>query len=202
MAVQGFGNVGRHAALLTPSFGCKVVAVSDSKGGVFSKAGLEPEVVLKHKQESGSVVGYSGARDISNEELLQLEVDILIPAALEGAITVENAPGIRARMVAELANGPTTPQADEVLIKKGIHLIPDILCNGGGVIVSHLEMMQNFDHGQWEESDVNRLLDKKMVSAYDAVLKTAREHKINMRQAAYAVAVRRVVEAMRLRGWV
>jgi glutamate dehydrogenase (NAD(P)+) len=202
VAVQGFGNVGYHAARLAPTFGCRVVAVSDSKGGILMEDGLIPEVVREHKAKSGSVVGFPGAENISNQELLELDVDLLVPAALEGAITVVNADRIRARIVAEMANGPTTPEADAVLSKKGIHLIPDILCNAGGVIVSYFEMVQNFDLWSWDESDVNRLLDKKMVQAYDAVRKTSQKEKINMRQAAYLVAVKRLVEAMRARGWV
>jgi glutamate dehydrogenase (NAD(P)+) len=202
VAVQGFGNVGYHAARLAPTFGCRVVAVSDSKGGILMEDGLVPEVVREHKTKSGSVVGFPGAKNISNQELLELDVDLLIPAALEGAITAANADRIRASIVAEMANGPTTPEADAVLSKNGIHLIPDILCNAGGVIVSYFEMVQNFDLWSWDESDVNRLLDKKMVRAYDAVRKTSQKEKINMRQAAYLVAVKRLVEAMRARGWV
>ncbi len=202
VAVQGFGNVGYHAARLAPTFGCKVMAVSDSQGGILKEEGLVPEVVLEHKAKTGSVVGFPGAENISNQELLELDVDLLVPAALEGAITSANADRIKARIVAEMANGPTTPEADAVLNKKGTHIIPDILCNAGGVIVSYFEMVQNFDLWSWDEADVDKLLDKKMVQAYDAVQKTARKEKISMRQAAYVVAVKRLVEAMRMRGWV
>ncbi len=202
VAVQGYGNVGYHAARLAQRFGCKVVAVSDSKGGILSENGLEPEKVYRHKAERGSVIGYPGTKNISGEELLELDMDILIPAALEGAITADNAPNIKAKIIAEMANSPTTPEADEILFNKGKHIIPDILCNGGGVIVSYFEMVQNFDMWSWDESEVNRLLDKKMVQAYDTVLKASREYDVDMRQAAYAVAIKRLVEAMKARGWV
>lgn len=202
VAVQGYGNVGYHAARLAPSFGCRVVAVSDSKGGIIAEEGLEPEMVYSHKKKSGSVVGFQGTKNITGDELMKLDVDILIPAALEGVIAAENAPNIKAEMIAEMANSPTTPEADEILYKKGIHIIPDILCNGGGVIVSYFEMVQNFDMWPWDEAEVNRLLDKKMVQAYDEVLKASKVYKADMRQAAYAVAIKRIVEATKARGWV
>lgn len=162
---------------------------------------MDAEAVYRHKLLNGSVTGFPGTKSISNQELLELNVDILIPAALENVITADNANAVKAKMVAEMANGPTTPEADEVLYAKGVHLIPDILCNGGGVIVSYFEMVQNFDMWSWEEEDVNRLLEKKMVLAYASVLNAAKENGVNMRQAAYVVAVRRLVEAMRARGW-
>lgn len=202
VAVQGYGNVGYNAARQAAEFGCKVVAVSDSRGGILLEDGLDAEAVSRHKLQTGSVIGLSGTRNISNQELLELDVDVLIPAALEGVITAENAGRVGAKIVAEMANGPTTPEADEVLFAKGVHIIPDILCNGGGVIVSYLEMVQNFDMWSWEEEDVIRLLEKKMVQAYASVIKATKENKVNMRQAAYVVAVRRLVEAMRARGWV
>jgi glutamate dehydrogenase (NAD(P)+) len=139
---------------------------------------------------------------ISNEELLELDVDILIPAAIENIITDKNAGKIKAKIVAELANGPTTPEADDILYKNGVHVIPDFLCNAGGVTVSYFEMVQNFYMYTWEEAEVRERLDKKMTAAYHSVLNTSQEYKINMRQAAYVRAVERVVEAMRLRGWV
>ncbi len=202
VAIQGYGNVGYNAARLASDFGCKVVAVSDSKGGIFSKDGLDPDAVSSHKRVSGSVTGFREAEAISNEDLLELYVDILIPAALENVITANNSERVKARIVAEMANGPTTPEADDILSAKGVHIIPDILCNGGGVIVSYLEMVQNFDMWYWDEGEVNKLLEKKMAKAYGSVLKASKENNINMRQAAYVVAVRRLVEAMRARGWV
>jgi len=202
VAIQGYGNVGYNAARLAPQFGAEVVAVSDSTGGILSQDGLDPMKVFKHKADTGSVVGYPMAMSISNEELLELDVDVLIPAALEGVITGKNAPRIRAEIVAELANGPISPEGDEILFGRGKHIIPDILCNGGGVIVSYFEMVQNFDMWSWDEGYVHKLLDKKMVLAYWSVLKYAEDYKANMRQAAYIMAFKRLVEAMKLRGWI
>jgi len=203
VAVQGYGNAGYHSARLCKElFGCKVVAVSDSKGGIFSKQGLEPEVAREHKARTTSVINLPNTEAISSEELLELEVDILIPAELESVITGENAPNIKARILAELANGPTTLEADDILYKNGVHIIPDFLCNAGGVTVSYFEMVQNSYMYYWDEKDVNERLDAKMTNAYHSVLTTSRKYDINMRQAAYVVAVERVAEAMRLRGWV
>lgn len=203
VAIQGYGNAGYNAASLCKTlFGSEIVAISDSKGGIFSKKGLDPEAVLEHKAKTGSVINFPDTRPISNESLLELDVDILIPAALENVITDSNAPKIKAKIVAELANGPTTPEADDILYKKGVHVIPDFLCNAGGVTVSYFEMVQNFYMYYWEEKEVHERLDKKMTTAYHSVLDASKEYGINMRQAAYVVAVKRVVEAMKLRGWV
>lgn len=203
IAIQGFGNAGYYAALLAATvYGCKVVAVSDSRGGIYDQNGLDTEKVNEHKNAAGSVVGYPGTQNISNEELLELDVDILIPAALENIITKENASNIKAKIVAELANGPTTPEADEILDRKGVHIIPDFLCNSGGVTVSYFEMVQNFYMYYWDETKIHDELNRKMTAAYHNVLNTAKQYKINMRKAAYVVAVSRVVEAMKLRGWV
>ncbi|MHA1232650.1 MAG: Glu/Leu/Phe/Val family dehydrogenase [Candidatus Helarchaeota archaeon] len=203
IAVQGYGNAGYYAAYLAKSLlGSKIVAVSDSKGGIFVKEGLDPELVRKHKAKTGSVINFSNAKTISNEELLELEVDILIPAALENVITKKNASNIKAKIVAELANGPTTPEADDILYKNGVHVIPDFLCNAGGVTVSYFEMVQNFYMYYWEESVVHERLNRKMTNAYHIVLNTSKKYNINMRQAAYVIAVDRVVQAMKLRGWI
>jgi glutamate dehydrogenase (NAD(P)+) len=148
------------------------------------------------------VVECKGSDGICNEDLIELDVDILVLAALENVVTAENAGKIKAKVVLELANGPTTPEADAILYQKGIHVIPDFLCNAGGVTVSYFEMVQNFYMFYWEESDVYQRLDKRMTRAYHQVLETSKKFRINMRQAAYVVAVERVVEAMRLRGWV
>jgi len=203
VAVQGYGNAGYYAAYLAKSLlGCKIVAISDSKGGIFTEKGLNPEQVRKHKAKTGSVINFPNTKAISNEEPLELEVDILIPAALENVITEKNASNIKAKIVAELANGPTTPEADDILYKNGVHVIPDFLCNAGGVTVSYFEMVQNFYMYYWDEREVYQQLDKKMTTAYHSVLNVSKKYNINMRQAAYAVAVERVVEAMKLRGWV
>jgi glutamate dehydrogenase (NAD(P)+) len=202
IAVQGYGNAGYYAACLAQTmFGSKVIAVSDSKGCVLCDDGLDAEAVGRHKEETSSVCNFPGANAISNEEILELDVDILFPSALENVITKENAPRIKAKIVAELANGPTTPEADEILHKNGVHVIPDFLCNAGGVTVSYFEMVQNFYMYYWEVEEVRKRLDQKMTKAYHAVLNTSKKYNINMRQAAYVVAVERVAEAMRLRGW-
>ena len=201
VAIQGYGNAGYFAAVLNKElFGAKLVAISDSKGGVFSKAGFDPETAKKCKDETSTVCNLPGVERISNEELLELDVDVLIPSAVENVITGENAPRIKAKIIAELANGPTTPEADAILVSNGVHVIPDFLCNAGGVTVSYFEMVQNFYMYAWEEEDVRQQLDKKITLAYHSVLDTSREYKINMRQAAYVLAVSRVVEAMKMRG--
>jgi glutamate dehydrogenase (NAD(P)+) len=203
VAVQGFGNVGYHAAYLAKKlFGCKVVAVSDSKGAIYAENGLDPEDVSGYKHSRGSVLDYPGAENIANKELLELEVDILIPAALENVITEENAERVRPEILAEMANGPTTIEAEEILRSNGVHIIPDILCNGGGVIVSYLEMVQNESRIQWEEKEIEECLEKKMTEAYHSVHDFAAKNNTGMRQAAYTLAVGRVVEAMQLRGWI
>ena len=203
VAVQGYGNAGYHAArLCSELFGAKVVAVGDSKGGVCCKAGIDPGAAFTCKAETGSVCNLPNMEHISEEKLLELDVDILVPAAIENIITDKNAPNIKAKIVAELANGPTAPEADEILFRNGVHVIPDFLCNAGGVVVSHFEMVQNLYMYSWEEAEVRERLDKKMTAAYHSVLNTSREYKINMRQAAYVRAVERVIEAMKLRGWV
>ncbi len=203
VAVQGFGNAGYHAAYLAKKlFGCRVVAVSDSKGGVYSEKGLDPEDISGHKLSTGSVLDYPGAANITNEELLELDVDILIPAALENVITKENASRVKAKILAELANGPTNKDADPILLVNEVHVIPDILCNGGGVIVSYFEMVQNQYSMQWDEDEVQEKLTRKMKKAYHSVLDFSKKNNIGMRRAAYTLAVGRVVEAMQLRGWV
>jgi glutamate dehydrogenase (NAD(P)+) len=202
IAIQGYGNAGYHAACLAKTlFGSKVVAVGDSKGCVLCKSGLDAEAVGKNKAKTSSVCNFPGADTISAKEILELDVDILFPAALENVITEENAPRIKAKIVAELANGPTMPEADKILHKNGVHVIPDFLCNAGGVTVSYFEMVQNFYMYYWDTEDVYARLDKKMTTAYHGVLNTSKKYNINMRQAAYVVAVERVVEAMKLRGW-
>jgi len=202
-AIQGFGNAGQYAALLFKKLlGCRIVAVSDTKGGVYAEQGLDPEAAVKYKMDTGSVVNFPGARPISNEELLELPVDVLAPSALEEVITGENAPNIRARIIAELANGPTTPEADEILYNKGVFVIPDFLCNAGGVTVSYFEWVQNITNYYWEEEEVHARLDKKMTKAFHDVLAVSLREEVDMRTAAYMVAVQRVADAMRARGWV
>jgi len=203
VAIQGYGNAGYNIAhLVKAMFGSKIVAISDSKGGIYSERGLDPELVLEHKKRTGSVVNLSNTKSISNEELLELKVDILIPSALEEVITKKNAAQIKAKIIAELANGPTTPDADDILYKNNVHVIPDFLCNAGGVTVSYFEMVQNSYLYYWDEAQIQEALDRKMTAAYYTVLNTSKRYQISMREAAYVVAVGRVVEAMKLRGWV
>lgn len=202
-AVQGYGNAGTFAHLLGQELlGLKTIAVSDSKGGIYTSKGLDPEEVMKFKAENGTVVGYPGTDEITNEELLELDVDVLFPSALENQISGKNAGRIQAKIVAELANGPTTPEADTILHENGIYVIPDFLCNAGGVTVSYFEMVQNAYDYYWDESLVHERLDKKMTAAFRAVHQKAQELNIHNRLAAYVVAVDRVAEAVRLRGWV
>ncbi len=202
-AIQGFGNVGSFAhKLITEMFGTKVVAVSDEFGGIYNKNGLDYDVVREHVDRTGKVINCPGTEPINNKDLLELDVDILIPAAIENQLTSQNANNINCKIVAELANGPTTPEADDILNSKGIYIIPDFLCNGGGVTVSYFEMVQNGYQYYWDETMVNERLDHKMTRAFHAVHKMAQDKKVDTRVAAYLVAVNRVAQAVRLRGWV
>ena len=206
VAVQGYGNAGQFAhKLITEMFGSKVVAVSDSRGGIYCPEGLDFEEVLAWKNEKGTVTTYKCCDDckqVTNEEPLELEVDVLVPAALENQIGDWNAGNIRAKIVAELANGPTTPAADEILHDKGVYVIPDFLCNAGGVTVSYFEQVQNAYDFYWAEDEVRTRLDRKMTAAFHAVHEAAQKYKVHNRMGAYIVSVARVAEAMRLRGWV
>ena len=202
-AIQGYGNAGSFAHKLgVELLGLKVVAVSDSKGGIYNPAGLDYAPLMAHKEKTGSVVDFPGAKTISNDELLELEVTVLIPSALENVITESNARRIQARISAELANGPTTPEADHILHQNGVYVIPDFLCNAGGVTVSYFEMVQNAYGYYWDEALVHERLDKKMTAAFHAVHQAAQRHAVHNRLAAYLVAVNRVAEAVQLRGWV
>ncbi|MEM4588964.1 MAG: Glu/Leu/Phe/Val dehydrogenase [Thermoplasmata archaeon] len=202
VAIQGYGNAGQFAhKLVTEMFGAKVVAVSDSKGGIYDEKGLDFQKVLQHKEKTGSVINYPGAKNITNEELLELKVDVLIPAALENQITGNNANKIKAKIVLELANGPTTPEADEILYKKGILDIPDFLANAGGVTVSYFEWVQNINGFYWTLDEVYQRLDQKMTKAFWDVMEAMDKYKIEPRTAAYVVAVKRVADAVKIRGW-
>jgi glutamate dehydrogenase (NAD(P)+) len=201
-AVQGYGNAGTFAHQLGHDLlGLKIIAVSDSKGGIYKESGLNYASVMAYKQETGSVVGFPDTRPISNEDLLELPVTVLFPSALESVIRKENAPRIKAKISAELANGPTTPDADPILHKNGVYVIPDFLCNAGGVTVSYFEMVQNAYNFYWDLETVQDRLDKKMTAAFQAVHAMAKKYQVYNRLAAYLVAVNRVAEAMRLRGW-
>jgi glutamate dehydrogenase (NAD(P)+) len=206
VAIQGYGTVGRPAhQLVAEMLGCKVVAVSDSRGGVYCADGLDADAVAAHKRDNGSVLGYQGCdscQRITNAELIELDVDILIPAALEGVIRRDNAGNVKAKIVAELADGPTTPGADKILREKGTFVIPDSLCNVGGVTVSHFEQVQNAYGFYWDIDLVYERLDQRMSTAFYAVREVAQRYNIDNRVAAYLIAVARVAEACRLRGWI
>ena len=200
VAIQGFGNAGLHAAELMHKRGYRVVAVSDSRGGVANPSGLDVAAVIAHKGETGSVVGFSGGEQITNEALLEYDCDILIPAALEKVITAENAPRIRAVLIAEAANGPTMPEADRILFERGVMVLPDILANAGGVTVSYFEWVQDLQENFWEEDEINDRLKRVMVRAFAETYERSQRLGIDMRRGAYAVAVTRVAEATKLRG--
>ncbi|MEW6731653.1 MAG: Glu/Leu/Phe/Val dehydrogenase [Acidobacteriota bacterium] len=200
VAVQGYGNAGAIVARLLHEDGARVIAVSDSHGGIYSAKGIHPVDALKHKGETGKLQGFPATDNITNDELLELDCDILIPAALENQITEANASKIKTKILAECANGPTTPTADPILYDKGIFRIPDILANAGGVSVSYYEWVQDSYSYFWSEDEVLKSLEKTMVKAFYNVYETAQQHKVHMRLAAYAVAISRVADATRVRG--
>lgn len=198
--VQGFGNAGQFSSKLVQDQGGKVIAASDTQGAIINSEGISADALMKHKKETGSVVGFDGSRSISNEELLETECTILIPAALENQITKNNAGKIKAKIVAEAANGPTTPEADEVLYKNGILVIPDILANGGGVTVSYFEWLQNLRRDYWTEEEVNNRLDKNITKSFHDVYDAHKKYNVDMRKAATLLAINRVAEATKIRG--
>ena len=200
VAIQGYGNAGSIAATLLREQGAIIVAVSDSRGGIHNPAGLEPAKVGSWKQEHGTVVGFPGADEVTNAELLEVDCDILVPAALENQITARNAANIKAKVVAEAANGPTTPEADAILYDRGVFVIPDILCNAGGVTVSYFEWVQDMQSFFWTEERINESLKEIMDRAFEAVYAMSERNEVDMRTAAYMVAVARVAEATTLRG--
>jgi glutamate dehydrogenase (NAD(P)+) len=200
VAVQGYGNAGAIAAQLLAAQGSKIVAVSDSTGGIYKAEGFDPNAVLAWKQEHHTVKGFPGTKDITNAELLEVDCDILIPAALENQITAQNAGKIKARLIGEAANGPTTPEADEILYKAGKFVIPDILCNAGGVTVSYFEWVQDLERDFWNVEQVNAKLKAIMTKAFASTLEMSLKEKVNMRTAAYMLAVKRVADATTVRG--
>lgn len=200
IAVQGFGNVGAFAAEIFHKAGYVVVAVSDSKGGIVNPKGLDIPAVWKHKEATGSVVGFPGTKPVDNNKILELPVTVLIPSALENVITEKSAGRIKAKVVFEMANGPTTPEADAKLFRKGIPVVPDILANAGGVTGSYFEWVQNLNGYAWTEKEVLQKLKPIMVDSFNAVWNMAAKHKVNLRVGAYMVALDRIVKAMELRG--
>ena len=202
VAIQGFGNVGSWAARVAHERGYRVVGVSDIEGGVYNEAGLDIPKLLAHRTETGFVGGFPGAEAITNAELLALPVEVLLPAAMGRAIHCGNVDSLQCRMVVEGANNPITPGADEILNRKGILVVPDILANAGGVIVSYFEWTQNIQQFRWDEVDVNKRLTTRLVDAYDRVFTFARLQSVSMREAAFAIAVQRVAETAHLRGYI
>jgi len=200
VAVQGFGNVGSVAADLLVKEGCKVVAISDRTGGYYNKNGIDIPAAIKHVRQARSLEGFTGGDQITNEELLLLDVDVLLPAALENVITSKNAGKIRAKIICEGANGPTTAGADSILDEKGVFVIPDILANAGGVTVSYFEWVQDRGGYFWTEEVVNDRLTDIMCRSFADVLQLAKQHKVNMRTAAYMLSISRVATVHRLRG--
>jgi glutamate dehydrogenase (NAD(P)+) len=206
VAIQGFGNAGSIAAQLFRAAGARIVAVSDSTGGIYSEHGLNPDLAIAHKKKSGSVVGLKGTKNITNDELLHTQCDVLIPAAFENQIRADNVAGVTTKVVAEAANGPTTPAADKVLFARGIPILPDILTNSGGVTVSYFEWVQNIENENWSEEQVNEHLKRKMEAAADAVLamqieiKDTHKADVDLRTAAFALAIKRVVNVAIARG--
>ncbi len=196
VVVQGFGNVGYHTARILHRMGARVVGVSDSRGGIYDPAGLDPEAVQAHKRKTGSVVDFPGARTVTNEELLELPCDILVPAALEGQIHRENARRIRARVVVEGANGPTTPEADDLLSQRGVLVVPDIVANAGGVIVSYFEWVQDLQSFFWDEEEVYERLERMLVRSFRRVVEVAKAHGVDLRTAALIRAIQRVSDAL------
>ncbi len=200
VAIQGYGNAGSIAHDLLHARGAKIIAVSDSRGGITSSRGLDPKIIQEHKRDAGSVVGAAGTDRIGNSELLELKVDILVPAALENQITEDNAPRIKPRIIAEAANGPTTPDADPILHENGVFMIPDILANAGGVTVSYFEWVQDLANYFWTEEEVNQKLETIMKRSFGDVAALAEKHRVHNRTAAYMLGIGRVAEATKLRG--
>jgi len=200
VSIQGFGKVGAEAAKILDEIGCKIIVVGDSRGGIFSQKGIDVADLIRHKKESGSVVGFRDADNISNAEVLEISCDILIPAALENQIWEGNADKIQAKIIAEGANGPTTPKADDILADRGIFVIPDILANAGGVIVSYFEWVQNIQEYFWPEKRINRELQRILTDSFGRVLEISKKEKISMKMAAYCLAVDRVAQATKDRG--
>jgi glutamate dehydrogenase (NAD(P)+) len=200
VAVQGFGNVGSWTARTMHERGARIVAVSDKFGGIYNGNGLDLRLLTRHVAETGSVTGFADSKPLSNDELLALDVDVLVPAAMEGQITKENADKVRATVIAEGANGPTTPDADEILAKKGVTVIPDILCNSGGVVVSYFEWVQGLQAYFWDENEVRRQMERKLLDNWEIVFRVSTQRKCSLRMAAYVIAVERIMEAIQLRG--
>ncbi len=200
VVVQGYGNVGSTAAKLLHAQGCRIIAVSDSGGGVYNEKGIDPTDILRHKEQTGSVAAYRGCDAVTNDDLLELPCEILVPSALEGQITRDNAPRIQAKMIVEGANGPITPEADEILLNHRIFVVPDILANAGGVTVSYFEWVQDLQSFFWTEEEINERLERIMTRSFRDVMAVSQEKKVDMRTGALVRAVGRVADALMIRG--
>ncbi len=200
VAVNGFGNAGANFAEIADKEGYKIVAVSDSKGGIYEEDGLNVEAVIKHKEKTGSVVDMAGAKNISNEELLALKVDVLVPAALENVIHEKNHQDVKAKLILELANGPVNKKASQALFERGVTIIPDVLANAGGGVVSYFEWVQNLQNFYWSAEEVQKKLEPKMNKATDDIWKFKEKNKVDMRTGAYALAVKKILEAIKIKG--
>jgi glutamate dehydrogenase len=200
--VQGIGNVGFYSAKFMQELGCKILGVSDSKEGIYSPAGINLYQAAAYKEGNGSLAGFPGGEAVPNGEFLEKECDILIPAALENQVSSKNAGQIKAKLILEGANGPVTPEADEILHQKGVMVVPDIIANAGGVIVSYFEWVQNLQNYYWTKEEVNEKLDRLLVASFKGAYETYQEYETDMRMAGYIVAIKRVAEAMKARGWV
>lgn len=197
VVVQGYGNVGSNGARIISQLGCKIIAVSDVHGGIYNENGLDLASVDAQLKETGSIVGTQGTKSVSNQDLLEIPCDILVPAALENQITADNAPRLQCKIVVEAANGPTTPDADKILSERKILVVPDILANAGGVTVSYFEWVQNLSNFYWSEEEVNDRLEKMMVNAFNAIWSMYQQHPVDMRTAAYLVSINRVAQAIK-----
>ncbi|MHA1849211.1 MAG: Glu/Leu/Phe/Val family dehydrogenase [Promethearchaeota archaeon] len=200
IAIQGIGNVGRWAARILSEFGAKIIAISDSKTGIYNEDGLDIEDIINYKQENKSLSGYNGGKEITNEELLELKCDFLVPAAIENQITKKNASKLKCKFIVEGANGPTTIEADKILEERGIEVLPDILANAGGVIVSYFEWVQNLNLRRWSLEQVNKELHEIVINAFENVYQTKQQNNVSYRLAAYMIAVDRVAKALKYRG--
>lgn len=196
VAIQGFGNAGSIMAQLLDNEKFQIVALADSKAHIYNEKGLDLEKVFAHKESTGSLAGFSDAKEISKEEFLALDVDVLVPAALENQITKDNAEDVKAKFVVELANGPLTPEADEILYKKGAIVVPDVLANAGGVTVSYFEWLQNISNNYWTEEEVDKELREKMIPAWEAIYQMSKDKKVDLRTAAFMVALDRIAKAI------
>jgi glutamate dehydrogenase/leucine dehydrogenase len=201
IAIQGFGNAGQHFARLAQERGYRVVAVSDSKGAILNQAGLDVQALAEHKSQTGSVAGFAGSDQLDPNTILEVAAEVVVPAALENTLTEQNAPNVKAQVVLELANGPTTPEADVILANKGVRVIPDVLANAGGVAVSYFEWVQNKTGKYWSYDEVRAQLEKLMIAAYTDVRAEAEASQISYRNAAFAMALRRLAEARQAKGW-